>query len=83
LLDIYFALFVSLLKPSKNQKFKGDKKHGKGKNQKGKNQKQNDNSEVQTEEMQDKLVSAVLTGVNRAYPFTSSNTERYDYHLNG
>jgi ribosome biogenesis protein MAK21 len=81
LLDIYFALFVSLLKPNKNQKFKGDKKHSKGKNQKGKNQKQNDNSEVQTEEMQDKLVSAVLTGVNRAYPFTSSNTERYGYRL--
>ncbi|KAL3491170.1 CBF/Mak21 family-domain-containing protein [Aspergillus germanicus] len=81
LLDIYFALFVSLLKPSKNQKFKGDKKHGKGKNQKVKNQKPNDNSEVQTEEMQDKLVSAVLTGVNRAYPFTSSNTERLSKHI--
>ncbi|KAL2872024.1 RNA-binding ribosome biosynthesis protein MAK21 [Aspergillus lucknowensis] len=77
LLDIYFALFVALLKPAKNQKFKADKKHGKG-NQK---QKGKDNSEVQTEEMQDKLVSAVLTGVNRAYPFTSSNTERLSKHI--
>ncbi|KAL2832721.1 CBF/Mak21 family-domain-containing protein [Aspergillus pseudoustus] len=81
LLDIYFSLFVALLKPSKNRKFKGDQKHGKGKKQKGKGQKDKDNSEVQTEEMQDKLVSAVLTGVNRAYPFTSSNTERLSKHI--
>ncbi|KAL2808766.1 CBF/Mak21 family-domain-containing protein [Aspergillus granulosus] len=76
LLDIYFALFVALLKPTKNPKYKNDKKHGKGKKHKDK-----DNSEVQTEEMQDKLVSAVLTGVNRAYPFTSSNTERLAKHI--
>ncbi|KAL3458822.1 CBF/Mak21 family-domain-containing protein [Aspergillus heterothallicus] len=81
LLDIYFALFVALLKPNKNQKSKNDKKHGKGNKQKGKGQKDKDNSEVQTEEMQDKLVSAVLTGVNRAYPFTSSNTERLSKHI--
>ncbi|KAL4872813.1 hypothetical protein BDV12DRAFT_161572 [Aspergillus spectabilis] len=75
LLEIYFGLFVVLLKPSKHHKFKGDKKHGKD------NKKQKDNSEVQTEEMQDKLVSAVLTGVNRAYPFTGSNTERLSKHI--
>lgn len=76
LLDIYFSLFVVLLKPSKHHKFnKNDKKHGKGNKKQG--AKDKDNSEVQNEEMQDKLVSAVLTGVNRAYPFTSSNTERY------
>lgn len=76
LLDIYFSLFVVLLKPSKHHKFnKNDKKHGKG--NKKQSTKDKDNSEAQTEEVQDKLVSAVLTGVNRAYPFTSSNTERY------
>lgn len=76
LLDIYFSLFVVLLKPSKHHKFnKNDKKHGKG--NKKQSAKDKDNSETQNEEMQDKLVSAVLTGVNRAYPFTSSNTERY------
>ncbi|KAL6239869.1 hypothetical protein BDW75DRAFT_197582 [Aspergillus navahoensis] len=80
LLDIYFALFVVLLKP-KNKKHltsKGDKKHGKGKKQGGKDK---DNAETQNEEMQDKLVSAVLTGVNRAYPFTSSNTDRLSKHI--
>ncbi|KAL2819005.1 CBF/Mak21 family-domain-containing protein [Aspergillus cavernicola] len=77
LLDIYFSLFVALLKPAKGHKFKADKKHGKGNDkQKGK-----DNSEVQSDEMQEKLISAVLTGVNRAYPFTSSNTERLSKHI--
>ncbi|KAL4976404.1 CBF/Mak21 family-domain-containing protein [Aspergillus desertorum] len=78
LLDIYFALFVVLLKPKKHLKSKGDKKHKKGKTQGGKDK---DNAETQNEEMQDKLVSAVLTGVNRAYPFTSSNTERLSKHI--
>ncbi|RDW76450.1 RNA-binding ribosome biosynthesis protein MAK21 [Aspergillus mulundensis] len=78
LLDIYFSLFVALLKPKKQFKSKGDKKHGKGKKQGAKDK---DNAEAQNEEMQDKLVSAVLTGVNRAYPFTSSNTERLSKHI--
>ncbi|KAL4916227.1 CBF/Mak21 family-domain-containing protein [Aspergillus aurantiobrunneus] len=79
LLDIYFSLFVALLKPAKDRKFKGEKKHGKGnKKQRGKDK---DNAEAQNEEMQDKLISAVLTGVNRAYPFTSSNTERLSKHI--
>lgn len=77
LLDIYFSLFVVLLKPKKNPKFKNDK-HGKGKKQSAK---EKGNAEAQSEEIQDKLVSAVLTGVNRAYPFTSSNTERLSKHI--
>ncbi|KAL4925825.1 RNA-binding ribosome biosynthesis protein MAK21 [Aspergillus undulatus] len=79
LLDIYFSLFVALLKPSKHRKF-DDKKHGKGKGKK-QSAKDKENAEVQNEEMQDKLVSAVLTGVNRAYPFTSSNSERLSKHI--
>ena len=79
LLDIYFALFVSLLKPAKEDKGKGykGKRHGKfGNKGKGKG-KDDDKGQAQTEEMQDKLTSAVLTGVNRAYPFTSSDSERF------
>lgn len=78
LLDIYFSLFVVLLKPKKPVKPKGDNKHGKGKKRGGKDK---NNAETQNEEMQDKLISAVLTGVNRAYPFTSSNTERLSKHI--
>ncbi|KKK26064.1 hypothetical protein P175DRAFT_0453220 [Aspergillus ochraceoroseus IBT 24754] len=81
LLDIYFSLFVALLKPTKEVKSKGGKKHGKfgKKNHKGKDALEK--GQAQTEEMQDKLVSGVLTGVNRAYPFTSSDTERLAKHI--
>lgn len=76
LLDIYFALFVTLLKshkPVKGQQGKnkfGNKKYIK-------KAKEEEKGLAQQEEMQDKLVSGVLTGVNRAYPFTSSDTARY------
>ena len=76
LLDIYFSLFVSLLKSPKDAaRVKGKHK------QKGKKQRQRRDSisgQAQDEELREKLISAVLTGVNRAYPFTTSNNERYD-----
>lgn len=83
LLDIYFSLFVALLKSHKPGKGQHGKKHGKFGN-KGNNQKSKDEEAkgfAQDEEMREKLVSAVLTGVNRAYPFTSSDTERYVIHF--
>ncbi|GIK02843.1 hypothetical protein Aspvir_006905 [Aspergillus viridinutans] len=79
LLDIYFALFVALLKPVKDGKDKNQGKFGKGKKGKGKDDPAK--SQAQEEEMRDKLVSAVLTGVNRAYPFTSSDTDRLSKHI--
>lgn len=79
LLDIYFALFVALLKPVKDGKGKNQGKFGKGKKGKGKDDLAK--SQAQEEEMREKLISAVLTGVNRAYPFTSSDTDRYVYRL--
>ncbi|KAE8364213.1 CBF/Mak21 family-domain-containing protein [Aspergillus caelatus] len=83
LLDIYFALFVAFLKPTKN-KFQSGKKHGKnGKlNRKAqKAQKEAEKGQAQHEEMQEKLTSGVLTGVNRAYPFTNSDSERLSKHV--
>ena len=77
LLDIYFSLFVALLKPAKRGKGQQGKKSG---NKGGNNRKSKEEEAkglAQDEEMREKLVSAVLTGVNRAYPFTSSDTERY------
>lgn len=76
LLDIYFGLFVTLLKPTSDKqapkgKFQG--KHG-HKGHKGKGQP--DKGEAQTDEMREKLTSGVLTGVNRAYPFTDSDSDR-------
>lgn len=84
LLDIYFALFVVLLKPVKNNKAQPnnskDAKFAKS-GKKNKNDKGAANAKGQTpdEEMRDKLTSGVLTGVNRAYPFTNSDSERYAF----
>ncbi|BCR86138.1 RNA-binding ribosome biosynthesis protein MAK21 [Aspergillus chevalieri] len=80
LLDIYFALFVTLLKSKKPVKSQ------QGKNKPGnrksiKKAKEEEKGLAQQEEMQDKLVSGVLTGVNRAYPFTSSDTARLAKHI--
>lgn len=81
LLDIYFSLFVSLLQPVKPAKHQ-NKHHGKfnKKGGKGPSKQEIEKGQAQEEEMQDKLTSAVLTGVNRAYPFTASDTERYVRH---
>ncbi|GAB1212678.1 hypothetical protein ATERTT37_001824 [Aspergillus terreus] len=82
LLDIYFSLFVALLKPTKGGKSQAGKKPGKfGKKGGKKSAKEEEKGQAQAEEMQDKLVSAVLTGVNRAYPFTNSDSERLSKHI--
>ncbi|OJJ38933.1 hypothetical protein ASPWEDRAFT_104073 [Aspergillus wentii DTO 134E9] len=79
LLDIYFSMFVALLKPAKDNKKHG--KFGKGNHKGNKNKKEDPKAQSPDEEMREKLVSGVLTGVNRAYPFTSSDTERLSKHL--
>ncbi|QQK46808.1 CCAAT-binding factor [Penicillium digitatum] len=88
LLDIYFGLFLVLLKPSHQGKPassgkpapKGKyNKHGKG--SKGKGDDDAAKGQAQDDEMREKLISGVLTGVNRAYPFTDSDSERMSKHL--
>ncbi|KAJ1713796.1 CCAAT-box-binding transcription factor [Aspergillus flavus] len=84
LLDIYFALFVAFLKPTKKNKYQSNKKHGKNGKLNRKAQKalkEEEKGQAQHEEMQEKLTSGVLTGVNRAYPFTSSDSERLSKHV--
>jgi ribosome biogenesis protein MAK21 len=84
LLDIYFGLFLVLLKPStgvKPAKPAPKSKHGKsGKGHKGKGDDEG-KGQAQDDEMREKLISGVLTGVNRAYPFTDSDSERMNKHL--
>ncbi|EHA17927.1 hypothetical protein CBS115989_654 [Aspergillus niger] len=80
LLDIYFSIFVALLRPNKEPKGKKNGKYG-NKHNKNKGKEDSDKSLAQTEEVRDKLTSAVLTGVNRAYPFTSSDSERLSKHI--
>ncbi|KAJ5310061.1 uncharacterized protein N7443_002522 [Penicillium atrosanguineum] len=75
LLDIYFSLFVTFLKPTKQVT---QNKHGKGPKGKGNDEVK---GEAQTDEMREKLTSGVLTGVNRAHPFTDSDSDRLTKHI--
>ncbi|KAJ6076386.1 hypothetical protein N7499_008367 [Penicillium canescens] len=84
LLDIYFGLFLVLLKPQRKHedkqapKGRHGKPHHKGSKGKGEDPAK---GQAQDDEMREKLISGVLTGVNRAYPFTDSNSERMSKHL--
>ncbi|KAJ5777313.1 hypothetical protein N7520_000559 [Penicillium odoratum] len=83
LLDIYFGMFVTLLKPqAKEPTYKG-KNNGKlgQKGSKNKAPPKGEKGEAQTDEMREKLTSGVLTGVNRAYPFTDSDSDRLSKHI--
>jgi ribosome biogenesis protein MAK21 len=87
LLDIYFELFVSLLKKPDIQKVldgpkinkKGQVQGGGGAMGKKARQKATKEEEAKhaSEETTEKMISAVLTGVNRAFPF--SNAEDHTY----
>lgn len=97
LLDIYFSLFVKLLEKSEIVVGKIDSTNvrkisinTKGEVQGGgsaggkKAQKKLLDKEKSTaveEDLREKMLSAVLTGVNRAIPYTSTNYESFEKHL--
>ncbi|WCJ33430.1 CCAAT-binding factor [Euphorbia peplus] len=73
LIDVYFALFKVLITEAESTR--GKEKSGKGENRKGagpaKEHKMENSSESHVE-LDSRLLSALLTGVNRAFPFVSS-----------
>ncbi|PGG99901.1 hypothetical protein AJ79_08383 [Helicocarpus griseus UAMH5409] len=83
LLDIYFSLFVALLKPGKDSASHAEHKHGKHdhKNKKRHSGPPIAKGEAQENELREKLTAGVLTGVNRAYPFTSSDVDKLSKHI--
>lgn len=86
LLEIYFSLFVGLLKRQKEQEKEEKKlnKHGHaqggggkpGKLAKKKAQKAATQAYKTEDETKEKLISAILTGVNRAFPFAKTDDEK-------
>ncbi|KAK3672280.1 RNA-binding ribosome biosynthesis protein mak21 [Recurvomyces mirabilis] len=89
LLEIYFSLFVQLLKPAEEQArpanitAKGTPQGGGGKAgkmaaKKRKAEERNEEAEMQT---RDKLMSQVLAGVNRAFPFADTNTPGFEKQM--
>lgn len=102
LLDLYFAVFTSLLKKdqkgattsvnvtgpgSTHTKFGEDKpvtpQRGGKMNRKARLRAEAEEKGKQfAEEMNAKLISAVLTGVNRAFPFSQVDDEVFQKHMN-
>ena len=95
LLDIYFSLFVKLLeKPESGKPTDVDPNkviiNRNGEVQGGgaaggkkalKKQAEKEKSTAADEELCEKMISAVLTGVNRAIPFISTNDESFERHI--
>jgi ribosome biogenesis protein MAK21 len=89
LLDIYFALFVALLKTTEKGQNPhavkdttpqqgGGGKPGRKARQKQIQQEKTTEAEV---ELNDKVIAQVLTGVNRAYPFANTEGAHFDEQL--
>lgn len=91
LLEIYFSLFVGLLKKHREQEKEEEKearrinKYGHvqgggskpGKMAKKKAEKAATQVHKSEEESREKLISSILTGVNRAFPFAKTDDDRY------
>ena len=89
LLEIYFSMFVAFLKKQKEHDKKEEEvqklnKHGQvqgggakpGKMARKKAQKAATQAFKAEDENREKLISAILTGVNRAFPFAKTNDEK-------
>lgn len=86
LVRIYFDLFVTLLKLGALDASGGpeSKKSKHGKKQQPSHKKDSEatkSSAVPDTEIAEKLVSAILTGVNRALPFSNTDDETLEKHL--
>ncbi|KAI1615109.1 CBF/Mak21 family-domain-containing protein [Exophiala viscosa] len=83
LLDIYFGMFTGLLKPvaapSEDKTDETPPQPQQGRRKKPK--KPAVSGEAQTEELREKLISAILTGVNRAYPYVGADGTSFSDHL--
>lgn len=81
LLSIYFSLFVGLLKPVSDQKYVttdnlGPKTVKSVHRKSSEKHLSNDPENSQAGDLREKLTSAILTGINRAYPYTESSSRR-------
>ncbi|ORY13716.1 CBF/Mak21 family-domain-containing protein [Clohesyomyces aquaticus] len=91
LLDIYFSLFIGLLKKEKDREAEAKKLNkdgliqgggGKpGKMSRKKAEKLATEAYKSEDEMREKLIAQVLTGVNRAFPFAKTDDEKFGEKL--
>jgi ribosome biogenesis protein MAK21 len=80
LLSVYFDLFVGLLRPGDDGKRMSNKRSGVGiskdSDNKSPEKQSNDTENAQAGDLREKLTSAILTGINRAYPYTDPSNQR-------
>ncbi|EKG17590.1 CCAAT-binding factor [Macrophomina phaseolina MS6] len=89
LLEIYFALFLSLLKTGPRSEVQDDKKHQGGGGKAGKKAKQKAKAKEREQEqaskaeseLNEKLIAGVLTGVNRAFPYAKTDDVTFEKQL--
>jgi len=80
LLDIYFGLFKLLLRPGEDKKEFAPPKST-SRHQRQRKQAASMPSTDQADELREKLISAILTGVNRAYPYCGTDHQKFNEHL--
>ena len=84
LLNLYFSLFIGLLKPReepKGQRREKSRGHGDGHRKHSSANVDAEKGKAQEEEVGEKLISAILTGINRAYPYVNSDQQSLSTHL--
>lgn len=88
LLEIYFSLFVQLLKPAEEKvapvQPKVSRQGGGGKAGKmaaAKKRKAEERSEESATQLHDKMIAQVLAGVNRAFPFADTSDPTFEKQL--
>jgi ribosome biogenesis protein MAK21 len=86
LLDIYFSLFSNLIKTTTNERESEEvpasmSREHRRRLLKKKNKAAATAGQAQTDELRDKLTSALLTGVNRAYPYAGADNKSFVSHL--
>ena len=86
LLGIYFSLFSAQLKadqppPSDPETTPTSTTRGQRQRQMQKRKKPSESGQAQTDELQEKLTSALLTGVNRAYPYADAEHKTFEEEL--
>lgn len=79
LLNTYFGLFKLLLKPGEEKGPAQPKSQSRHRRQRM--QAASAPSTEQEDELREKLVSALLTGVNRAYPYAGVNHQHFNEHV--
>lgn len=89
LIEIYFVFFTKLLFALEKEEVADaptlEKKslQSDSKNKKSQKRKKDEDLRKEAEEnVNSRVISAVLTGVNRAYPFAEVNSEKFDKHMN-